>query len=68
MTEALPLDELLPRLRARAADPDRRTSSRPSHPMASSPEQLAQFGLTDAWEAWMAARMGAPWPPPHDED
>ena len=30
MTDALPLDELLPRLRARAADPERRTSSRPS--------------------------------------
>ena len=34
MTDALPLDELLPRLRARAADPDRRTSSRPSQLMA----------------------------------
>jgi hypothetical protein len=30
MTEPLHLDELLPRLRDRAADPDRRTSSRPS--------------------------------------
>ena len=30
MTEPLDLDELLPRLRDRAADPDRRTSSRPS--------------------------------------
>ena len=27
---ALPLDELIPRLRARAADPDRRTTTRPS--------------------------------------
>ena len=30
MTEPIRLDELLPRLRDRAADPDRRTSSRPS--------------------------------------
>jgi hypothetical protein len=30
MTEPLQLEELLPRLRDRAADPDRRTSSRPS--------------------------------------
>ena len=35
---------------------------------SSSPEQLAQFGLTDGWEARMAEGMGAPWPPPHDED
>jgi hypothetical protein len=34
MTEPLPLDELLPRLRDRAADPERRTSSRPSQLMA----------------------------------
>jgi hypothetical protein len=30
MTEPLDLDDLLPRLRDRAADPERRTSSRPS--------------------------------------
>jgi hypothetical protein len=35
---------------------------------SSTPEQLAQFGLTDGWEARMAAGMGAPWPPPHDVD
>ena len=34
MTEPLPLDELLPRLRERASDPARRTSSRPSQMMA----------------------------------
>ena len=34
---------------------------------ASTPEQLAQFGLTDGWEAEMAARMGAPWPPPGED-
>jgi hypothetical protein len=35
---------------------------------ASSPEQLAQFGLTDGWEARMAEGMGAAWPPPDDQD
>jgi len=68
VTDALPLDELLPRLRARAADPDRRTSSRPSQLMAGSSEQLAHFGLTDGWDVRMAEGMGAPWPPPRDED
>src|SRR5215217_6248016 len=34
MTEPLPLDELLPRLRDRASEPDRRTSSRPSQMVA----------------------------------
>ena len=34
MTEPLALDDLIPRLRDRAADPDRRTSSRPSQLMA----------------------------------
>jgi hypothetical protein len=34
MTEPMSLDELLPRLRDRAADPERRTSSRPSQMMA----------------------------------
>ena len=34
MTETLPLDELLPRLRERVADPERRTSSRPSELVA----------------------------------
>ena len=40
MTEPLELDELLPRLRDRAADPDRRTTSRPS-------ELGAQIGSLD---------------------
>ena len=35
---------------------------------SSSPEQLAQLGLTDGWEARMAAGMGAPWPPPDNGD
>lgn len=34
MTDPLPLDDLLTRLRARASDPDRRTSSTPSQLMA----------------------------------
>jgi hypothetical protein len=34
MTQALPLDELVVRLRARALDPERRTSTRPSELMA----------------------------------
>ena len=34
---------------------------------ASTPEQRARLGLTDGWEADMAARMGASWPPPDEE-
>jgi hypothetical protein len=34
MTEPLPIDDLLPHLRERAADPERRTSSQPSQLMA----------------------------------
>ena len=34
MTETLPLDDLIPRLRERVADPERRTSSRPSELIA----------------------------------